>query len=559
MGLKHKKTSGIPDGSDTSLVRPSDWNEEHEVDFNGLLKSDGGLIKEAVPGTDYLAPNGSGAALTGITKAQVGLGNVTNESKATMFASPVFTGTPIVPTAAADTQTTQAASTEFVISQASSSTPLAPAVTALAGTSKKYSRDDHVHPTNFTATATDIKANGTQSAGSLTTFPRADHVHPTDATRAPVASPTFTGTVTAPQFASTATTGTAPMSIASQTMVSNLNAEMLGGSTLSSITTPINDQLTSISKLSKDQSIGNRIDQVRYNSTRKRMESWDGDSWEVLDLTGTAASVNFDGGALGFRNKIYNGAFRLNSRGYVSGTALAAGSYANGTGYGHDSWRAGPGGCTYTFTGSNAAGRVVTITVGTLITKAFGNDINVTEMVVSWVGTAQCRIGKGSLLSTSEPSGSYANSPIIVTTTPGEYVGFEFNTGTLSRVQFENGNTPTAFEWVPYYELLRYGNMIVPMVSRNGTESHIGYATTDHEIIVNVPLGVIAWANGYGTFYGAASDYYINGIVCNAVPLIYINGQYATITASIGSASLVAGRCYLFKSNVKGLLLRGEL
>lgn len=40
--------------------------------------------------------------------------------------------------------------------------------------------------------------NGTGAAGTGTTFARADHVHPTDTSRAPLASPTFTGTVTAP-------------------------------------------------------------------------------------------------------------------------------------------------------------------------------------------------------------------------------------------------------------------------------------------------------------------------------------------------------------------------
>lgn len=49
-----------------------------------------------------------------VTKSQVGLGNVTNESKATMFTSPTFTGTPVAPTAAATTNTTQIATTAFV-------------------------------------------------------------------------------------------------------------------------------------------------------------------------------------------------------------------------------------------------------------------------------------------------------------------------------------------------------------------------------------------------------------------------------------------------------------
>lgn len=49
-----------------------------------------------------------------VTATQVGLGNVTNESKSTMFASPTFTGTPIAPTAAANTNSTQIATTAYV-------------------------------------------------------------------------------------------------------------------------------------------------------------------------------------------------------------------------------------------------------------------------------------------------------------------------------------------------------------------------------------------------------------------------------------------------------------
>lgn len=50
-----------------------------------------------------------------VTKAQVGLGNVDNESKATMFTDPEFTGIPTAPTAALNTNTTQIATTEFVL------------------------------------------------------------------------------------------------------------------------------------------------------------------------------------------------------------------------------------------------------------------------------------------------------------------------------------------------------------------------------------------------------------------------------------------------------------
>lgn len=86
------------------------------------------------------------------------------------LASPTFTGTPAAPTAAANTNTTQIATTAFVLGQANST----------AGT---------------------IAMNGTQAAGSSNLYARADHVHPTDTSRAPLASPTFTGTPAAPTAA----------------------------------------------------------------------------------------------------------------------------------------------------------------------------------------------------------------------------------------------------------------------------------------------------------------------------------------------------------------------
>lgn len=64
------------------------------------------------------------------------------------LASPALTGTPTVPTAAADTSTTQAASTAFVTGQASSVNPVMDGVAPVVGTSLKYARADHVHQVN---------------------------------------------------------------------------------------------------------------------------------------------------------------------------------------------------------------------------------------------------------------------------------------------------------------------------------------------------------------------------------------------------------------------------
>lgn len=55
------------------------------------------------------------------------------------------------------------------------------------------------------------------------------YVDSQDALKANIASPTFTGVVTAPRFTSTQATGTAPFTVSSTTVVANLNADMLDG------------------------------------------------------------------------------------------------------------------------------------------------------------------------------------------------------------------------------------------------------------------------------------------------------------------------------------------
>lgn len=79
--------------------------------------------------------------------------------------SPVFTGTPVAPTQAADDNSTKIATTAFVIGQASSTTPA---------------------------------MNGTAAVGTSLKFARADHVHGSDTSKANLASPTFTGVPAAP-------------------------------------------------------------------------------------------------------------------------------------------------------------------------------------------------------------------------------------------------------------------------------------------------------------------------------------------------------------------------
>lgn len=78
------------------------------------------------------------AQLAGVISDETGSGSL-------VFAtSPTLSGTPLSTTAAADTNTTQIATTAFVIGQAGSATPAALG-SAAAGSSPRYSRQDHVH------------------------------------------------------------------------------------------------------------------------------------------------------------------------------------------------------------------------------------------------------------------------------------------------------------------------------------------------------------------------------------------------------------------------------
>lgn len=134
-----------------------------------------------------------------------------------------------------------------------------------------------------------------------------------------------------------------------------------------------------------------------------------------------------------FRNRVINGNFQVNQRGYVSGTALAAGIYA------HDRWKAGASGCTYTFT-QGSPDTLITITAGSLQQIIEGANIEGGSYILSWSGTAQASIN----------GGVYTNSPVKISSiVAGNNITIEFNAGTIGNVQFEPGYVITPFERRP--------------------------------------------------------------------------------------------------------------
>lgn len=186
--------------------------------LTGILKDAAGTLSVATAGTDYLLPTGSATGLskasntvfgvsecdgttitcsggifvavggavtsvfgrTGVVVQVSGDYSVAQVTGAAPLASPTFTGTPAAPTAAVNTNTTQLATTAFVLGQAANLVPT---------------------------------VDGTATIGTSLRYARLDHIHPTDTSRAPLASPTFTGIPAGPtaspgtnttQFATTA-------------------------------------------------------------------------------------------------------------------------------------------------------------------------------------------------------------------------------------------------------------------------------------------------------------------------------------------------------------------
>lgn len=149
------------------------------------------------------------------------------------------------------------------------------------------------------------------------------------------------------------------------------------------------------------------------------------------------------------RNRVINGNFAINQRNGAGTVNLTAGVY------GHDRWKAGAGGAGYTFAASGAD-TTLTIFSGTLQQIIEGSNLEGGTFTLSWTGTAQGKIGGGSL----------SSSPVSGTVTAGADLTIEFSTGTLGTVQLEAGSVATTFERRPialemamcrrYYQLAQF-------------------------------------------------------------------------------------------------------
>lgn len=150
-------------------------------------------------------------------------------------------------------------------------------------------------------------------------------------------------------------------------------------------------------------------------------------------------SVNANGlNLLLLKNAIINGGFQVNQRAKSGTVILNAGEY------GHDRWKAGSSGCTYTFnTVENLT--TITITAGSLIQVIEGLNLETDTYTLAWEGNAQGKIG----------AGAYGVSGITGAVIGGTNLSIEFGVGTVAKVRFNRGATPIIWQIEPYDEVLR--------------------------------------------------------------------------------------------------------
>jgi hypothetical protein len=135
-------------------------------------------------------------------------------------------------------------------------------------------------------------------------------------------------------------------------------------------------------------------------------------------------------GAKASRRNLLIGNFFINQREVSGSVVLSSGDY------GHDRFKAGAGGCSYTFATTNGV-TTATISAGTLVQVVEAANIAAGGYILSHVGTAQVQIN----------GGGFGDSGAVTATLDGSSnATVEYNAGTLSLPQLEPGAVVTSFD-----------------------------------------------------------------------------------------------------------------
>lgn len=147
-------------------------------------------------------------------------------------------------------------------------------------------------------------------------------------------------------------------------------------------------------------------------------------------MTGNLDVPSMNGGHLaGMRNRIINGNFSINQRGYSSGAATTAANQ-----YTLDRWRVVTFGQSVAFSASGN-GNQITAPSGGIEQVIEGANIEGGTYTLNWIGTA-----------TATVNGTARAKGDSFTLAAGANATVRFSSGTVAKVQLEPGEVPTLFE-----------------------------------------------------------------------------------------------------------------
>ncbi len=175
---------------------------------------------------------------------------------------------------------------------------------------------------------------------------------------------------------------------------------------------------------------GTRINANSFNMINNILETLRQDvGLEAGYELSEAIEVLINNAQSGKVSAIVNGNFSVNQLVKSGAIVLAADEY------GHDMWKAGAGGCTYSVVNTNGK-NIVTIQAGSLInTIKFDRVLHAGDYALAWEGTAEGRL----------IGGVYGGSPVVETLVGGVNVEVEFGVGTVSLVRLFRGSDSREF------------------------------------------------------------------------------------------------------------------
>lgn len=141
------------------------------------------------------------------------------------------------------------------------------------------------------------------------------------------------------------------------------------------------------------------------------------------------------------RNLIRNARFRINQRGASSGTSLGNNAYFL------DGWQSGTTTNSVTWSGSDDAGRVVTVGASEVIRQVIERrDVVAGDYLLVWDGTANARVyNEGSSAPSFTADSGSGRTVMPVTLDGSANVRVEFQAGTVSNVMLIRGDVDPGF------------------------------------------------------------------------------------------------------------------